>query len=536
MDWLRAIFVCTILGTFVVGCASPFPHGRSADLLKYKKERWVVAHGELPTAGGKDVEVRPNLVRVGKVARNMAQLQADMGRARGGVVSGRRPEAWPVARVWKPRRYFGRFYLQSPHVRISGSTGTWFFNDYFTGNPDNQWFALYWPPGQLPVNNFETLSTTTPPGPQYVPGETPAPGNLHDTLFYLEQIRYSSRFGGSVALVLRSQEDYEYDLRSEELEVAGASTTPGQKVMESTLWDFSSVGLTLYVQPRAFALNRNHAYQLVPNKAYAVLSPKSPVAYTYRRTLSQAGSQISSEIFRSKESPEQLKLKLKAALQRAERDIGGSTSIGLPASRLVHGFIHSQFQRDIGTRHFVDMIEIADDYFLPHTHAKIPHFAIQLRLPQINYDPDVTMLIGGITASIAAQHIYCLDVNNPADDCDNPVVSHTFSDIENGDGTPTATYGVFRLDDCEYVKGIVSLVSLKAYLFLEPETPDSKAFNVPFSCETLRQRYNNGVNPQLGLVGPPHVQKEYIETCHGGGVCKYFGTFQFESRVYLFEL
>lgn len=522
-----------VLTSTIIGC-TVLPDGEyTIKASKPKGETLLIKAGQPPVHDKQKIEILPESIRVAGVTIPKEQQLANMQLGQATVAAGAAPLNWPSSMAWKPRRHFGRFYLQSPHIRVTGSSGNWFFNDYFTDNPDSQWFAMYWPPGQLPVNDFETLHTKPPGGPQYVPGEIPALGSLHDTLFFIEQIYYSSRFGGSVAVVLRSLENYEYDLRSEEVEIPELSTQT-MKVMESTLWDFSSTEMTLFVHPRPYAFNRSNAYNLVPRKATAVLVPDSAVAYTLRRTVSSAGTEQSSEIFSSNETPEQLNRALRAALQLAERNITNSTSIGQPASRFVHGFIHSEFQNHISTTHFIDMIEIADDYFMPYTHAKIPIITIQLRLPEINFDPLDDPLGIDITATIAAQRIYCID-------CDNPVVPHTFHDLDNNEGTPFRTYAAFRLDQCNQVEGVIASVSIVEHDFPTPdEHYDTEFFNVPFSCETAQARYNNGVNPQLGLVEDPLVQEGWM--CVGaipdeGGVwCpNYGGTYTFESRVYLHE-
>lgn len=520
--------------SIIVGCTALPGCEYATRASKPRGEQLFIKPGRLPAHGEQKIEVHPESIRVAGVTLSKEQQLADMRLGESVLATRGASPRWPASVSWKPRRHFGRFYLQTPHIRVTGSTGRWFFNDYFTANPDIQWFAMYWPPGQLPIDDFETLATTTPGGPQYVPGEIPDVGSLHDTLFFLEQIHYSSRFGGTVALVLRSLENFEYDLRSEEEEVPELSTSPTTRVMESTLWDFSSIEMTLYVHPRAFAFNRGNAYIQVPSTATAILIPETPVAYTLRRTVNNAGTEQLSEIFRSNETPEQIDSKLQAALQRAERHINSSTSIGEPASRLVHGFIHSEFQDDISTTHFVDMIEIADDYFMPYTHAKIPIVSIQLRLPQINFDPLGDPLGIDITATIAAQQIYCVT-------CDNPVVTHTFHDLDNNEGTPLRTYAVVRLDQCDQLEGVIAAVDIVEHDWPTPdEHYETQLFNAPFSCDIARARYNNGVNPQLGLVEAPVLQEGVmcveIISGEGGFWCNdHGGSFTFESRAYLYE-
>jgi hypothetical protein len=477
------------------------------------------------------VEVLHDSIRVGEVTLLKAQVFVDMNTAKNRSKTLSTPPNWRAEVVWKPLRHFGRFYFQSLHLRVSDTAGQWFFNDYFNNNADAQWFRIYWP-SQLPINDFETLHTTPPHGPQYVPGEIPESNSLHDTLFTSEQIRYSSKFGGSVALVFRSLEDYEYDLRGKEVEVE--SLPNGQKVVESKVWDFSSIEMAIHVHPRPDAFNRQYAYNRVPTTANVILTPTDPVGYTLRRKVSAMGHELSRDIFPSTDPSEELAKELRVALKQVALGLGNSGSICRTAAQFLHGYIHSEFQGEISDTHFVDMIELSDDYIDLHSHAKIPIFYIQLRLSRINYDPLADLLGINISAEIAAQHIYCVD-------CDNPVVTRNFHDIGNNEGTPLQPYGAFRLDQCDELEGIIASVRIREN---DPGPFDDiyepVLFNVPFDCDTLRSRYNNGDNPQLGLVEAPVTQVGDIcgESESDGTIWAcydYAGTFDFESRVLLYE-
>jgi hypothetical protein len=273
----------------------------------------------------------------------------------------RPPANWLSGIRWRPLRHFGPFHYGSDFEQIQIFGSTWYFNDYFSTCPDASWYRQYFG-GNLPQNR--TPIRTSPPPPTYVPGEYPANPNDLEVLFRLEHITYSSNYGGSVKLTFLSIEDYEYEVRH------------GQ-----TLWDVSSLEMQVYVVPRAGVFNSTSSYTIYSNNTVHVdFNAYDPVAY-------EIGSgNIISRLNDTKSNE----------LSEHLNTIGASliNSFTLPAVRFVHGFLHGQFQSEIGTNDFVDMIEISDGFLSMHTRAPIPMLFLETRLSYIDIPRDHYLFYG----------------------------------------------------------------------------------------------------------------------------------------------
>lgn len=289
------------------------------------------------------------------------------------------PTRWPAEKPWKPRRHFGPFQLHSPRLRIDAQFTRWFFGDEFDNSPDRGIFARYFRP-TLPSNDFETPRASPV---QTIPGELPQPGELHDTLFELTQVRWSSLFGGSIALELQALETFEFDLRSDEFLIEGKETNPLEDdVAVSLAWDLRPLTMTLYVTPSVNAINaaqnNGSAIGAVAPRMGVVLQYQVLAAYRVERSLDPNQGQQPLRIVKVEHDPVSQKA-LAALTVDLERKLGAQQNVLWPASLYAHGFLHSQFQSELGPGNLARMIEMDDDYAAVLTQPGNPTLLLSAR-------------------------------------------------------------------------------------------------------------------------------------------------------------
>ena len=417
------------------------------------------------------------------------------------------PSNWPANRAWRPRRHTGPFYRGSDlglvQIVARQTSGGWYFNDYFATCPDGPFYSLYF--------NNTLPSTATPPNVP-VPGTVPSNAGFNSVIFGLQRISYTSRYGGSVELSFEMLEDLEYELRG----TAPDTTTTTKDVV----WDFQALRMNIYVQPLAGYFNH-------PNLIYQVGTPfvefiaEDPVAY---EIVSATGSGSAAQVVRR--SDEEALEGLRGSFDSIALTMAGAWRA--TAARFVHGFLHGQFQNEIGPLENVNVVEISDDHFQVVTSTGTPHFTVELRLNPITVRK--SQGLENVTGDIVAHIILRL----PATDPFNPITGTEFA-VASGEVTPFRGYGTFEVADCGAGASLIAYVEAIGWptgiggLLSGHRRSIAKFGSIEISCAALRNRLAQPPPIAWGTVsGPDIVVIETLSDEDGA-----FGAFTLESRVRL---
>ena len=275
----------------------------------------------------------------------------------------KRPLNWPSNKVWKPMRHFGPFQKKSRFEEIQillkqqfGQNPQWYFNNFFEFDLHKRIYRKYFQNSVLP-----TIATSATPQQDYIPGKIPASGVTNfgdddvastDILFELHQIRYSSRYGGSVEFRFQATEDYEYELRR-----------------GSKLWDIQSMDLLVYTHLKAESFNPipfNSNFFNAP--VYAELRPRVGQAYDI-----DSDSKI-------RASQDQSETSLNIALQTIADAI--ASHVKQSANQFAYGFVHTQFQNALpyDSTDKVTKVLLKENYLDLHFTHRYPVFTLRARL------------------------------------------------------------------------------------------------------------------------------------------------------------
>jgi hypothetical protein len=327
------------------------------------------------------------------------------------------PNNWPENKSWRPLRHFGPFLSGSildkikVHIPRKGVV-TMIYNDFLTGHEDAEIFKKYY---------GTTLPSTPTPAPNHIPGLFPKQDGPNDMLFELDQIRYSSRYGGSVQLMFKLNEDYEGEL----VKVLDSTTN------ERIVWDLKSLSMAIFVNPVSNAFNPlNPSGAGQPN--FIEFNPIKLAAYKV------AGNTITV-------MTDDTSAQLHEALNAMKPWI--SQAIKTNIHDLVHGFIHSQFRDFITDTELVDNLAVTDGFIDLHTREAIPVFMVQARIRKVALDTESGP--EEIVFSAGAWHVYDSSfINSDPPPADTPMVVREFATIDDGQGTPYETFGVFKVNKC----------------------------------------------------------------------------------------
>ena len=326
------------------------------------------------------------------------------------------PPNWPGNRSWKPLRHFGPFFSGSIFDKVKVHVArqnvvAMIYNDFLTGHEDAEIFKKYY---------GATLPSTPTPVSDHKAGLFPTQDGPNDMLFELDQIRYTSRYGGSVQLLFKLSEDYEGEI---------------VKVLASTnehiVWDLKSLTMSVFVIPAAGSFNPLHPGG-IPQPNFIEFKPGRAVAYSVDGTTRTVITEDTSA-------------QLREALDAMKPWLSGQLKMNM--HNLVHGFIHSQFRDFIAETDLVDKVAVTDGFIDLHTREAIPIFLVEARIRDVELNTES----GAEEINFSAGAWHVLDEEHADDDPpppDTPSVRREFATIDSGQGTPFEIFGVFRVDNC----------------------------------------------------------------------------------------
>lgn len=318
---------------------------------------------------------------------------------------------------WRPLNHFGPFSSGSEFSEIqiliptSGSSDV-HFNNFFTNNSDNLIYSKYFYSTQFPP-------TANMPNRNQEPGTKPAGTGYryNDSMMKLNNISYSSKYGGSINLTFNLAENTEFEVKN-----------------GSTLWDIGNLRMNVFVQPKTTSMNPTSQGQLSTTynrRVHIELAPYQVTQYTDTGTGTGSGMEIVPVT--------------QTDLASAMSNLASLTesSIHNKISRFALGFLHNQHQDKLPLTDKVLSLEISDNFVDMVTQARQPYLSLQARILWTISWTDF-MANDEQSVIIAATHIYAsgASVNIP------PTVTQTTNDDTNG---PWRTYGMWEAADCDQI-------------------------------------------------------------------------------------
>jgi hypothetical protein len=364
----RFRLLCTLaLAVALVGCTHLSPPGERT-ATKRRTVEYV-----LKGAKGESISRRYELVEP-QTPRSQAMHRVA------------KPPRFPERRVWRPRRHFGPFHEGSDLSQIqlhmtlfrdaAGSAQggvSWYFNDFFNTVEDDSKaiFRIY----------YRTDFTTSPTGvtlPAHLTPATPSTNASHvpgaggpiagstnawsnDVLFSMTTVRYSSRYGGSVAM----------DFSLAEI------GTPNNSFMHPETFEYEfgkgeyrfdapAARMSVYVVPAAGDLNPRTQGITLTVPVHVEIEVDDYIAY-------RNGIPVPSESARS-------------VLDEILVDLATMSAPGLghmqyrgPAQRFAYAWLHDQHQGIIDPDEKVTQLVLADNVSDVWTERTVPYLYLQWR-------------------------------------------------------------------------------------------------------------------------------------------------------------
>jgi hypothetical protein len=244
---------------------------------------------------------------------------------------------------YKSRRFYGPFWsgsdLSEIKVVVQGNSGSWYFGDFFTGNPDAGYYGAPLFPGVLP--------STAAPEAACLPGSYPNADGFSAMTFAVYEISYSARYGGSVRLRCRRVAATGYDLR------AGAN-----------LWDCRGLELDFFVCPTPSVLNTLGSFR---NLAVSCEFRYSGLI-AYELPAKELGSTQAPPMALADPLEATAVAALRALAFALMRSATATDSLGAFAV----GFLRALFPDILGGALVVDGVCIEDGEIAFHTHTPVP--------------------------------------------------------------------------------------------------------------------------------------------------------------------
>jgi hypothetical protein len=265
-------------------------------------------------------------------------------------------------------RHFGRFKqgseLGQVQVLLEGTNATWYYNQFFstTEAATNSIFRLYLRTNYN-SNQAVTLPATATPVLGHVPGSGAIGQNVqgttaHQLLLSMDEVSYSSRYGGTIVLSFRladvptpnhdqtHAENFAYEVRH----------APGYSI------DVGRLQMRVYVTPQ---LNLFNPVNAVSTSSAVAVEFDVPEATVY-----SAGVPV------SEEDAKRIVREAFAALAGPIRTAIGTPTPGqfrASAPLFAHAFLHDQFQALIAGNEKVTKLLIADEFVDMYTEARQPY-------------------------------------------------------------------------------------------------------------------------------------------------------------------
>jgi hypothetical protein len=399
------------------------------------------------------------------------------------------PLDWPTQTAWLPQRHFGPFLEVSKFDEIqvlvqqgANQSPQWYFNDYFRRNRYRRIYSKYFQNGVLPTGD-----TSATPQLDNVPGQVPARGSAGfgdaevastDILFVLDQIRYTSRYGGSVEFSFQTAEDYEYELRR-----------------GSKLWDIQSMELYVYSNLKAASFNPiPFQSNLFEAPVYAELRPRAYQMYN-----------IDTD-FKIRASKNQHEEALESALQKIADRI--ASHVNKPANQFAHGYVHTQFQAALppDSTNKVRKVLLSENYLDLHFTERVPLFTLRGRLTGI-HAPTLDLFSNEeFRGFLSVGHKY----KGKPDEWHRVYFPGDFGTIEAVGYTYWLPLGHWSLEECQFLEKVTvnvylmeddpaghHLFDIKTHKFLFEDNEDNEDFvDFVIDCEAVQnahQQQNYGV-------------------------------------------
>lgn len=402
------------------------------------------------------------------------------------------PSSWQQQYRWSPRRYFGPLHGSSPDLHLNGETATFVYNRFFANHPDATIFQKYY---------GTPLPTNSPTLAEAIPGTIPSSG-FKDVRLFFDQLKYSSKYGGSFRLIFRPLEDLQLEYRK-----------------SNTAWDIGALEVNVYVRAVPTYFNPNNALFSIPESNINVeFRPQNVIAYTVT---------TGNKLVPLEGDP--LPGLLSALADTAQTIISGSTNtpgynFRRDASRFSHGLVHAAFWDDIGHTYKVTGIEITDDFFLPRTTWARPAAVVSFQATNVRLNTEP-----------GNEEIYVtIDAGHKFKNVDAPLgYSWEFPEIDNGESTYWRSVGVFPLDwDCGQLETVFLMTSVReddTGVFDDRFITEPRLFETgPLDCDGMKDAFNNG---QVGLYRELPEQQQIIINDDG----EVEGALSSRTRIYLIK-
>lgn len=309
----------------------------------------------------------------------------------------RPPSPFKLPEPWRPNRYFGPFRSGSDlgliQLRLHGQTATWYYNGFFasinaTEDPFvTDIFRIYYRPDFA----LGTLASATLPAnasPAYgqavtsITAAVASSGYAYDILLSLEEISYTSRYGGSVCYRFRLA-DVSTPNRSE-LEPEGFGYEfgrDGSGGAASWRFDVQSLIVNVYVVPQAQLINPRQNWPY--NTLTIAMEFDAPAYVAYKD-----GFAVTAE---------EGAIPFQQVLDAVRRGTPPSlqTLFRPPISLFTHAWIHNQHQTLIDPTEKVTQLVIGDAWADVFTEQYKPVIVARWRATGLSDDTQTTWFNAG---------------------------------------------------------------------------------------------------------------------------------------------
>jgi len=375
------------------------------------------------------------------------------------------PANWPKGLAYRPRRNFGPFFsgsdFLSVKVLMNGQAANVFYGQFLVTHPDADLFKRYYGPS-LPNTD---VSWSSVPG-RFPPCSQGSPATTNNIVLALTRVRWRARYGGSIELLFRSQEDFE-----------------GELCYQGVTWDLGSLEMRVYVTPTTTVLNG--AIQS-PQSANVVIGSVSGIELTTSNETAYDASRIAL----SDPTASGTLARALADLSKSLLTSSNQHPLLLDATRFAYGFLNSQFQDDLGPLKVVDTIEISDDFLQLKTHVGQPYVRLEVRIFHLHWDGAEDMNVEIWTFWDPNSYAYSSDVTIPG--------------VSDGEATGYHTTMLWPLRVCN-----PSLPDASFFFDVhDGDAAASKLYDLRvFNCSELQARYAAN---KFGVINEWHVSPVWL--------------------------
>lgn len=269
------------------------------------------------------------------------------------------PRVWSVVPLVARNRHIGPFCgseLGAIKLRLDGMQARLYFTRFLTSHASGPFVQNYLPAGYTPPQ----LPPELPPGsganPRHVPGEFPGINGFHDLQLALSCIRYSGRYGGSVELIFRSEEHFEYEARQ-----------------GSILWDFRNLEISQFIVPNFRRFNSGPGSDI--ERIYLEVRWESATAY---QIAGPSAITVEADAHRSDFDA------LWGTFLAGNVSSQGDPAFRAPTRALMYGFINELFRTELSGTMLVSMLELDDNHLNIWTRAGTAMVMLRIGISDID--------------------------------------------------------------------------------------------------------------------------------------------------------